>query len=108
MGARGIAGFSSRKMQMIEWRTKGVKNSAIARRLGLSTRYVSNLMWRIFRKAGVNDVALLTRSAITHGIDEALPLETAETREIVQPKVYKQKIKLGRLRRARIQVMNPT
>jgi hypothetical protein len=86
-------------MKMIEWRTHGVKNSAIARELGLSTRYVSNLMWRIFRKVGVNDVALLTRWAIKHGMDEALLPETEETREIVRPKVYKQKIKLGRLRR---------
>jgi hypothetical protein len=87
-------------MQMIEWRTHGVKNSIIARELGLSTRYVSNLMWRIFRKAGVDDVALLTRWAIANGMDEALPPETAETRGIVRPKVYKKKIRLGRLRRA--------
>ncbi len=99
MGKHGIAGFSRREMQMIEWRTHGVKNSAIARRLGLSTRYTSNLMWRIFRKAGVDDVALLTRWAIQHGMDEALPVETAETREIPRPKVFKPRIRLGRLRR---------
>jgi hypothetical protein len=87
-------------MKMIEWRTHGVKNSAIARELDLSTRYVSNLMWRIFRKAGVDDVALLTRWAIANAMDEPLPPETAETREVPRPKVYKQRIKLGRLRRA--------
>jgi DNA-binding CsgD family transcriptional regulator len=85
MGKHGVAGFSRREMKMIEWRTHGVKNSAIARELGLSTRYVSNLMWRIFRKAGVNDVALLTRWAMARGMDEALGPETAETRELVRP-----------------------
>ena len=85
-------------MQMIEWRTHGVKNSAIARELGLSTRYTSNLMWRIFRKAGVNDVALLTRWAIANTMDEALPPEDLADAEIKPPKVYKQRIRLGRLR----------
>jgi hypothetical protein len=33
-------------------------------------------------------------------MDEALPPETEETREVVRPKVYKGKIGLGRLRRA--------
>jgi len=87
-------------MQMIEWRTHGVKNSAIARELGLSTRYVSNLMWRIFRKAGVDDVALLTRWAIANAMDEPLGPEDPKDAEIKQPKVYKQRIRLGRLRRA--------
>jgi hypothetical protein len=80
-----------------------MKSSAIARKLGLSTRYVSStLMWRIYRKAGVDDVALLTRWAMANGMDEALPPETEETREIVRPKVYKGKIRLGRLRRSKI------
>ena len=48
-------------------------------------------------KAGVDDVALLTRWAMPLGP------ETAEEREIVLPKVYKQWIRLGRLRRARMQ-----
>jgi DNA-binding CsgD family transcriptional regulator len=99
MGKWGVAGFSRREMQMIVWRTHGMKTSAIARNLGLSTRYTSNLMWRIFRKAGVDDVALSTHWAMATGMDEALGPETEETREIVRPKVYKQRIRLGRLRR---------
>jgi hypothetical protein len=87
-------------MQMIEWRTHGIKTSEIAVKLELSRRHTSDMMGRVMRKVGVNDVALLTRWAMANGMDEALPAETAETREIVRPKVYKQKIRLGRLRRA--------
>jgi DNA-binding CsgD family transcriptional regulator len=102
MGAHGIAGFSRREMQMIEWRTHGIKTSEIAKKLGLSKRHTSDMMGRVMRKVGVNDVALLTRWAIQYGMDEPLPPETEETREIVPPKVYKRKIKLGRLRRSRL------
>lgn len=56
----------------------------------------------IYRKVGIDDLSLLTRWAIQNGLDEALGPETAETREIMRPKVYKQRIKLGRLRRAGI------
>ncbi len=100
MGKQAVAGFSRREMQMIEWRTHGIKTSEIAKKLGLSRRHTSDMMGRVMRKVGVNDVALLTRWAIQYGMDEALPPETEETREIVQPKVYKKKIRLGRLRRA--------
>ena len=85
---------------MIEWRTHGIKTSQIAKKLGLSTRHTSDMMGRVMRKVGVDDVALLTRWAMANGMDEALPPETEEMREIVPPKVYKGKIKLGRLRTA--------
>jgi hypothetical protein len=85
-------------MQMIVWRTHGVKNAEIAKRLGLCTRYMSTLMGRVFRKAGVDDVALLTRWAMATGMDEDLEPETEETREIMRPKVYRKKISLGRIR----------
>jgi DNA-binding CsgD family transcriptional regulator len=100
MGKHGFAGFSAREMQMIEWRTHGIKTSEIAVKLGLSRRHTSDMMGRVMRKVGVNDVALLTRWAMVNGMDEGLPPESAETREIVRPKVYKKAIRLGRLRRA--------
>jgi len=84
MGKHGFAGFSVREMQLIAWRTNGINNTAIARRLGLERRYVSTLMSRIYRKAGVHDLSMLTRWAIKNGMDEALRPETEETREIVQ------------------------
>ena len=87
-------------MKMIEWRTHGIKTSGIAKILGLSVRHTSDIMGRVMRKVGVNDVALLTRWAIENGMDEELPPETAETREIVPPKVFKKRIRLGRIRRS--------
>jgi hypothetical protein len=59
---------------------------------------MSTLMGRVFRKAGVDDVALLTRWAMATGMDEDLEPETEETREIMRPKVYRKKISLGRIR----------
>ena len=87
-------------MQIIVWRTHGIKTSGIAKKLGLSNRHTSDIMGRIMRKVGVDDVALLTRWAMANAMDEELEPETGETREIVPPKRYRQKITLGRLRRA--------
>jgi hypothetical protein len=42
-----------------------------------------------------------TRGAMTNGLDEVLGTETEETREVPRPWIYKQRIRLGRLRRAR-------
>ena len=47
-------------------------------------------------------MALLTCWAIDNGLDEPLGPEDPADAEIVAPKVYKLKIKLGRLRRAGI------
>jgi hypothetical protein len=60
-------------------------------------------MWRIYRKVGVDDVALLTRWAIKWAMDEPLEPERPEDAEIVKPKVRRQtkKIRLGRIRRDR-------
>jgi hypothetical protein len=49
----------------------------------------------------VDDVCLLTRWAMANGLDEELGPEGPEVAEIVAPKVFKQRIRLGRLRRAR-------
>lgn len=101
MREKGFAGFSARELKVIAWRTNGVKGPEIARRLEVSRQAAYCLLSQAMGKAGVDDVALLTRWAMANGLDEALGPETAETREVPRPKVYKQRIRLGRLRRAR-------
>jgi hypothetical protein len=77
-----------------------ISGSEIARRWGVTPQYAQDILWKVYRKAGVNDAALLTRWAMQNGL--SLEPETEETREIVTPKVYKQKIRFGWLRRARL------
>jgi len=76
----GFAGFTDRELQIIALRTNGVKPGEIARRLGFGRQQSYNLLRDIYAKVGFSDVALLTRWAIEHGLDEILPPETSETR----------------------------
>jgi DNA-binding CsgD family transcriptional regulator len=101
MREKGFAGFSARELKVIEWRTHGVKSPEIARRLGVNRQIAYDVLWRIYRKVGVDDVALLTRWAMANARDEPLAPEDPADAEIVAPKVFKQRIKLGRVRRAR-------
>jgi len=96
----GPMGYSAREMQMIRWCVRGDRPRDMALELGITTPYACTLISRIYRKSGAHGAVALRRWAIATAMDEALPTETAETREIAQPKVYKRKIKLGRLRRA--------
>jgi len=100
MGKHGMAGFSERELKIIQLRTNGVKMPEIAAMIGIPKSSGYDSLQTIYQKIGIDDLSLLTRWAIQNGLDEALPPETAETREIVSPKVYKGKIRLGRLRRA--------
>jgi hypothetical protein len=43
--------------------------------------------WNAMRRAGVDDVCLLTRWAMANGLDEPLGPEIAEEREVPRPKV---------------------
>src|ERR1700682_4206026 len=98
----GFAGFSDRELKIIEWRTHGVKTPEIARRLGVTPQRAYDILWRIYRKAGLNDVALLTRWAIENAMDEPLGPEKPEERPMPgMPKPRgNEPIRLGRLRRA--------
>jgi DNA-binding CsgD family transcriptional regulator len=98
---RGFAGFSARELKVIVWRTHGVKGPEMARRLGVSRQAAYNLLYQAMVKAGVDDVCLLTRWAMANGLDEPLGPEITEEREVPRPKVFKQRIRLGRLQRAR-------
>lgn len=95
-----FAGFTAQELKVIALRTNGVKTPDIAKQMGITRKLAYQYLWRIYVKVGVDDVALLTRWAMANGLDELLGPETEETKEIVPPKVYKQRIKLGRLRRA--------
>jgi len=88
---------------VIAWRTRGVKGPEIARRLGVSRQMAYTYLWSAMRKAGVDDIALLTRWAMSNGLDEPLGPEIEEEREVKRPKVFKQRIRLGRLRRFKIE-----
>jgi DNA-binding CsgD family transcriptional regulator len=99
----GFAGFTDRELQIIAMRSNGVKPGEIARRLGFGRQQSYNVLRDIYRKVGFNDVALLTRWAIEHGLDETLEPETSETRPYPgKPKPRYQRIKLGRIRRSRV------
>ena len=100
MGKHGFAGFSDRQLKMIQLRTSGVGIAEIAKRLGITKQSTYDSMKVIYRKSGIHDLALLTAWAVENGLDEPLPVETEETREVPRPKVFKQRIRLGRLRRA--------
>jgi DNA-binding CsgD family transcriptional regulator len=95
----GFAGFTDRELKMIDLRTHGVKTPEIARRLGMRRTTAYDLMWRIYLKVGVDDVALLTRWAIEHAMDEPLAPERPEDIPKPEPKVFKKRIKLNRIRR---------
>jgi DNA-binding CsgD family transcriptional regulator len=98
----GMAGFTDMELKIIAWRTNGVKGPEIARRLGCRPQLVYNYIWRIQRKTGLNDVALLTRWAMEHGLDQELGPETSAERPYPgMPKARQQRIKLGRIARMR-------
>jgi DNA-binding CsgD family transcriptional regulator len=61
--------MTARELKIIELRTHGVKTPQIAKVLGIPTNTAYEALWRIYRKVGVDDVALLTRWAIKWGLD---------------------------------------
>jgi hypothetical protein len=79
---------------VIELRTHGFKPTEIAQRLGISRGTVHHRLSAVYQKAGFNDVALLTRWAIQNGLDEALPPETEEERQVVVPRVRRTKTRI--------------
>lgn len=80
-------------MQIIELRTHGVKPGDIAVRLKMTRQRVYDVLSGIYCKAGVDDVALLTRWAIANGMDEALEPERAEDLPKPEQKVHKARSK---------------
>lgn len=104
MSTRGVLGFTARELKVIAWRTNGIQGPEIARRLGLSRQGGYNVLSEAMRKARVNDVCLLTRWAMANGLDEELgPEDPADIPE-PEPKGFNQRIELGRIRRAGIEI----
>jgi DNA-binding CsgD family transcriptional regulator len=100
MRNNGFLGFSARELKVIALRTNGVKGPEIARRLGVERQRAYAILWDAMKKAGVNDVASLTRWAMANALDQELGPEDPADIPKPEPKVFKQRIQLGRLRRA--------
>jgi DNA-binding CsgD family transcriptional regulator len=92
--------FTDKELKVIELRTNGVKTPEIARRMGVPRATAYTWLWSIYRKAGVNDVALLTRWAIENAMDVTLGPERPEERPVpgMPKKRGKQRIRMGRVR----------
>ena len=95
--------FTDKELKVVELRTNGIGPKAIARMLGISRGAVAHRLSSVYKKAGFNDVALLTRWAIQHALDEPVEPDTPETAPVkVAKKRGREKIKLGRIRRSKL------
>lgn len=95
-----IRPFTDKELDVVVLRTNGIKSPEIARRLGISKSAVGHRLSSVYRKAGFDDVALLTRWAITNALDVEIEPDPPA------PKTAKKRgrvpIQLGRIRRARM------
>jgi len=89
-----FAGFSDRELKIIAWRTNGIKPPQIGKLLGISSRGAHDALWRIYRKIGAHDVALLTRWAIENALDVPLGPETWEERPHPGKPVPRKRVRL--------------
>jgi hypothetical protein len=72
-------------------------------RLGFSRWRTYELLKGIYSKTGFDDVAALTAWAVEHGLNETLGPETSAERPYPgMPKPRQKRIKLGRIRRSRL------
>ena len=107
MGSKhSFAGFSALEMKCIVLRVKGLSYAEIGERLGKSKEHVSVEIRRVYRKTGIkSDLATLRLWALEWGFDEPLPPESFEERARPgRPVPRYQRIKLGRIKRARVEV----
>jgi DNA-binding CsgD family transcriptional regulator len=100
---RNVLGdLTDRELKIIELRTSGIKPGEIARRTSVSRQAVYAVISRIYRKAGVDNTALLTSWAVGNALDEPLAPERSEDIPKPEPKVHREPIKLGRIRRSKL------
>ena len=78
--------FTERELRVIALRTHGIRAAEIARLDAVTSRAIYSVLREIYRKAGVNDVASLTRWAIENALDEPIP-DTPENAAVPVPKV---------------------
>lgn len=98
-----FAGFTDLELKVIALRTNGIGTTEIARRLGCVRNTARNALTRVYSKLPFNDVALLTRWAMANGLDELLGPETSAERPYPgKAAPCQERIKLGRIRRARL------
>ena len=97
--------FTAKELEVVALRTSGVKPEAIARVMNAK---VDTTRWRLrqaMKKAGIDDIVMLTRWAIENALD--LPLEPERPEDIPRMESWRDrsprvKIKLGRIRRSRL------
>jgi DNA-binding CsgD family transcriptional regulator len=95
--------FTARELKIIEMRTNGASAREIAKEVGAKNHKIIHYsLWRIYKKVGTSNLALLTRWAIENALDvPALP-DTEENEVVLEPKKRRHRIRLGRIRRARM------
>ena len=94
--------FTDHELTVIRLRTNGVKTPEIAHRMGVPRNTAYSWLWSIYRKAGVDDVATLTRWAMANALDVPLAPERREDLPVPEPRKHREPIKLGRIRRSRM------
>ena len=105
MGSRhSFAGLSALELRCIVLRVQGLTYREIGEQIGKSGRDAQTELSRVFRKTGIEHTrAALVEWAEKWGFDEPLPPETPEERARPgKPVLGYQRIKLGRIRRARV------
>lgn len=98
-----MGSYTDRELQVVALRVSGIRPEEIALRLGITPKAVYNRLSRLYLKAGLSGEAELKEWATERGLDELLP-ETPEEMAVPEKKVRRTKtrIKMGRLRRARL------
>jgi len=100
MGKHSFAGFSELEHKIIQLRTHGNNITEMSQCLGIPKTTVHRSLCAVYRKVGISDIALLTRWAMATGLDTPLGAERAEYLPAPEPKRFKPRIKVGRLRKA--------
>lgn len=98
-----VGPFTDKELKVVELAAKGLKSLEIAREMGANKFTTYDRLSAAMRKAGVGDRAALARWAVENALDEALPPENpADVPPPERKRPARVRIKLGRMRRARI------
>lgn len=105
-----LGDFSNRQLKVIELRAKGLSPAQIAEETGSTRQAVQSVIKWIYRRAGdaiprqngkrAENLAAWKRWAESLVLNEPLAPETPDIMPVREPKKFKGRIKLGRLRRA--------
>jgi DNA-binding NarL/FixJ family response regulator len=73
-----LGSLTDRELKIIELRTSGMKPGEIARQAGVSPQAIYAVICRIYKKAGLDNTALLTHWAIKNALDEPARVDLPE------------------------------